>query len=768
MNLGNAKLQSVKSSKPQLAHSHSKQSEAASDDYYSFSDYVSDESSVDHVAAGHWGTPPSQTRSPDTSHENLQSEATLPAKPMRQQRLPLGVPPAILKVEEQLVRSSRSSLSQGPEGNDISPPTPGIDDTPYIRFAIDQLTADEEVLGKGRQSSGDSSASYPVERIVPDEGLGYLSPRKEPQRELDPSREPSLHSVDSGIRDVYIPADPSPSPQYPPLTFVPFILRPLALALYGLKSMTVFDLSIALTGALSSFLDFFLRLWEGSFSSGYLSGALFMNILPKNFLMPRFSYFKAGQPLVGSVSVVFWLVIFTVPLLSSLYQPPFPYIDGQATGRWMTAMPIAWTLVAIYGLLAIALLALAVYLSRETGLKWDPRTLADVLVLLQRSNNLDDYNASETFSSAKVFRTRLASRSDRLGYWRTSERPQTVFYAIGEEGTATRRYSIQYGKVKEKISPPMERDSLGFDIENQRPMQSSTIESLQANIHAPSIRYRHVPWFLRDTFVVAWIVTALVLLVAFLVASFLRHALSHGFPPLLSATAGSDGFSGASFLYSFLPSLLGVLLFLAWQSIDMHFRALQPFANLASPRGTSAGKSLLLDYPACLPLEITLRAFTEGHYKVGYISLICLLSIALPILGGGMFYPIYTINAQQVLILAHLPAFYTLVAFLVLYTLSLLLIFPGRKRFLPHGITTLAEMISFVYQSPLLNDAAFRQPRSKTDLVTRLLNAPHGEHSKAKYAFGIYRGRDGEEHLGVDRLQRPGSGEMLITTGIMR
>ncbi|KAI9703335.1 MAG: hypothetical protein M1836_007901 [Candelina mexicana] len=787
MNLGNAKLQSVKFSKPQLAHSHSKQSEAASDDYYSFSDYVSDESSVDHVAAGHWGTPPSQTRSPDTSHENLQSEATLPAKPMKRQRLPLRAPPAKLKVEEQLIRSSRSSLAQGPEGNDISPPTPGIDDTPYIRFAIDQLTADEEVLGKGRQSSGDSSASYPVERIVPDEGLGYLSPRKEPERELDPSREPSLRSVDSGIRDVYIPADPPPSPQYPLLTMITALaFSAIWSQKYdGLRSFnSAHDSSFFIFKFLPQIVGGLILLWllvidaaihrtlpftvMSSSNARSRSGALFMNIFPKNFLMPRFSYFEAGQPLVGSVSVVFWLVIFTVPLLSSLYQPPFPYIDGQATGRWMTAMPIAWTLVAIYSLLAIALLVLAVHLVRETGLKWDPRTLADVLVLLQRSNNLDDYNASETFSSAKVFRTKLASRSDKLGYWRTSERPQTVFYAIGVEGTATRRYSLQYGKVKERISPPLERDSLGFDIENQRPRKSSTMESLQANIHAPSVRYRHVPWFLRDTFVVAWIVTALVLLVAFLVASFLRHALSHGFPPLLSATAGSDGFAGASFLYSFLPSLLGVLLFLAWQSIDMHFRALQPFANLASPRGTSAEKSLLLDYPACLPLEITLRAFTAGHYKVGYISLISLLSLALPILGGGTFSPVYTINAQQVLILAHLPAFYTLVAFLVLYTLSFLLIFPGRKRHLPHGITTLAEMISFVYQSPLLNDAAFRQPRSKTDLVTRLLNTPHGEHSKAKYAFGIYRGRDGEEHLGVDRLQRPGSGEMLITTGIMR
>lgn len=75
-----------------------------------------------------------------------------------------------------------------------SSPTPGVDDTPYIRFAIEQLTRDEEVRGIGREGgrySMESDSIYPVERIVPDEGLGYLS-----QREKDPS-ERSLERPES-------------------------------------------------------------------------------------------------------------------------------------------------------------------------------------------------------------------------------------------------------------------------------------------------------------------------------------------------------------------------------------------------------------------------------------------------------------------------------------------------------------------------------------------------------------------------------------------
>lgn len=42
---------------------------------------------------------------------------------------------------------------------EISPPTPGNDDTPYIQFAIDQLTRDEELMGRRRDGipSGDVS-----------------------------------------------------------------------------------------------------------------------------------------------------------------------------------------------------------------------------------------------------------------------------------------------------------------------------------------------------------------------------------------------------------------------------------------------------------------------------------------------------------------------------------------------------------------------------------------------------------------------------------
>ena len=57
--------------------------------------------------------------------------------------------------------------------SEISPPTPGADDTPYIQFAIDQLTRDEELLGRSRDGvySQDVAPIYGEEMATPEDVL---------------------------------------------------------------------------------------------------------------------------------------------------------------------------------------------------------------------------------------------------------------------------------------------------------------------------------------------------------------------------------------------------------------------------------------------------------------------------------------------------------------------------------------------------------------------------------------------------------------------
>jgi hypothetical protein len=69
------------------------------------------------------------------------------------------------------LRDSKFSHLKLPMDSESLATTPGMDQTPYIRFAIDQLTRDEEVRGSRQYALGNNN-DYPVERIISDEGLG--------------------------------------------------------------------------------------------------------------------------------------------------------------------------------------------------------------------------------------------------------------------------------------------------------------------------------------------------------------------------------------------------------------------------------------------------------------------------------------------------------------------------------------------------------------------------------------------------------------------
>ena len=662
-----------------------------------------------------------------------------------------------------------------------------------------------------------------MDRIVPDEGLGYYG---HGERSTRHDRQPRVRQSEPGKfsyalhfclpltkclapDNVFLPVDPpNDAFRYPTLEFVPKSL--LRLSLLGLIIISLFMIAALLFCNIWSTRHPGLWKYDGVGTSRYFLSQFLPQILatiiifwifiiqnallrvlpfsvlsgpghrqnshifddaplfPSTFLIPNFYCFKHGEPAMGFCHLIFWLSLFTVPLQSAMFQTRYYGNETNYAWAWTAVRPVGWLLVVIYSLLVVALLLVLLrFRTRKTGLMWDPISLADILVLFHRSNILNDFEGSEVKT---VKDDKRVLKSYRLGYWTTSNQRGEAFYTIGEDHALVPRFAVEGGKMKAKAPANSFAAGKEYDLEAQRSLKPETLESLQRKVHSPNLRYRWVPWFLKDSFVVAWIVIAIILMLAFVIVSFVGHPVERGFLPLLPAPTSSQGVSPANFVYSFVPSLIGMILFLLWQPIDAYFRALQPFANLSSTRGTTAEQSLLLDYPSKLPFEITIKAALAGHYKVAWISWITLLSSTFPILAGGAFTAQFFPRTQDVRMAACLPAFEALVVFIIIYSLSFLIIWPTHKRHLPHNILTLADLISFFYQSPLLNDDAFRDPRSKLDLVTRLLASPSdSEKARPKYAFGVYFGRDGDrEHLGIDRLQRPGSEAMLIPTRTMR
>ena len=331
-----------------------------------------------------------------------------------------------------------------------------------------------------------------------------------------------------------------------------------------------------------------------------------------------------------------------------------------------------------------------------------------MICLFRRSNVGSDFEQTEISPEPNNL---IPPRNLRLGFFTTSERPE-VFHGVGEEYAPIKRLSFQPGKPKEVLRP-----NESGDIEAQRHSYGS---AFARNVHSPFVRYRWTPWFLRDSIVLAWIVAAVLLVIAFLVLSFVNRAVQDGFDPELPSTTDSSGFSPANFLYSFLPALLGMFLFLAWQPIDMYYRAVQPFRNLSQPTGATARHSLLLSYPAYGHVRVVLRALINRDYKVAYITFISLLSLSIPVLAGGVFTAVLFSSDNKVRMIASMPGYIALCVLVTIYALSYAVIWPTRKRYLPHGINTTAALLSWLYASPLLGDVALQNLETKAELIERL------------------------------------------------
>lgn len=460
------------------------------------------------------------------------------------------------------------------------------------------------------------------------------------------------------------------------------------------------------------------------------SQGVLLPLTPSTFLIPSFAHLKSGQPIITVFLFVSWLNLFTIPLLGASFNV---YFHGSHW-VWLATQGVIWTVIVLYILQLSATIALLMYLHRRhTGLKWDARSLADLITLVQASNTLESYAKYPFLSNANDIRDRIAEREDRLGYFQSSMHSNEICHTLGAPGKPSRHHDVEY-----------RRSAAEFDPESGRPWSDATYNTtdpvLPRDLAASWQSY--IPWFLHTTFVTLWFFLAMILLLAFLVASYLPSTrVSDGFAPLTSVLQGSFGFSSTNFLYSFVPALLGLLAFLIWQTFDLNFRRLQPYASLANPGGAPAETSLLLSYPYDAPVIVTLKAAINRHFRIALVSFVTLIAATLPILAGGIFWAQFYVSEQSVRVGTHMTAYYALTFFFTFYCLSYALIFPGRNRRLPNKGRCLADVVALVHQSRILDDWEFRSPPTRVAMVTRLVSATSdhrfvSQHDPEKTAAG--------------------------------
>lgn len=765
------------------------------------------------------------------------------------------------------------------------PPTPDVDDTPYIRYAIDMITAHEEQLQPFPRSTPTSqhttplrsSDEYPVERLIPDEGLGYVetSLRRaqsakrasklpvlvniSPDRSMEIQRKPVPSTLlenrpytqpdncmwqsptptrfmltrTASTSEMFIPVDPpEDNYRYPPLTFLPGRLRPFSMitimilcllmqiallvcAIYssvhnGLTNYTggLYSAQYFLFQFVPQILAAFILLYIESVMSAVSrvvpftmvasddtrrrSNALFVDLYPGSLIWPRFSYFAAGEPYLGVCSILLWPMVLTIPLQSSL----FAVILVDNTWRWTAVRGVVWTLIIIYILALLSLLGISIYFSRRsTGLLWDPRSIADIIALLPRSNILPSFTDTEVISTKSELRDRLETSgtgSPRLGYWRTNNAVgQEIFYCIGDEGASLAPSAAGRHRLPPARRPSRRNRHLRDIYEEKSDLQESphpllaghertgSSASILSDIDSPEARYRYTPWYLSPRFVLLWPIASSIFLVAIFIVSFIPGTtIKNGFLPQVPAAPDRAGFSAANFLYSFIPSLLGMGVYYGLRYLFLALCRLAPWAALASSSsrtegasgsggGATASQSLLLDFSSTAVSPV-LSALSTKNYLIAALAIVSPISILVPVLAGGIFFPLQVspLPSNTVLMLPQLPAYILLLVILIPIVASLfgiafvLSIAKDRRKWrFPHATDCLAEVLSFLYASSLVHDVAFVGVKSKADLVTRLVGRrERGGGPEVRYSFGGFAGKGGRSHLGVERV-RSGEGE---------
>ncbi|KAI9163192.1 hypothetical protein HJFPF1_04791 [Paramyrothecium foliicola] len=785
----------------------------------------------------HAPTPPSPQRTADSTPELYGPDRffnqSLPAPAYDAAVAASALPPpnpAVRFDEAQLAMFALANPSRIPNIKDelalaAGRVTPGVDDSPYILYAIEALTRDRNGSGS-RFPSGTTSDDYSVDHTVqrPVAETSVSQPpvaqpntayfQDEPPRSQPAVTAPLLEheDLDEPLANYYEPPRSSlganakaPSSDrwapvtkemrasidprdrtHPPLTYKPRILRPFSmlilmtlctLMIAGLVVSAVYtDRNDGLTpypGTIYSGQYFLFRILPQILAAVILiyaqsivtaslrilpfkalakeTGqerrlALFQSLYPKSLLWPQLR----GPWQFKIFSVAAWLALFTIPLQSTAFT--CIYIQGEWV--WGAVQGVAWTLVVIYAMLLLSTAILMAYwFGQWTGLLWDVRSIADLLPLLSRSNTMGTYRQGHFATGNRDSGMEMRDRwFDRLGYWQADSSPAGgIWYAIGTSATP---YNQATNEKHQAIA--------------KRASYDASFDSRDVNIEAQLGRggQKYLPWCLRTGTVAAVVGVASVLLLVLLIVCFLPSTrLDAGFRPLLPARPDAAAFSPANFLFGFLPSALGMLLYILLQSLDQSVRVLQPWGELRKSDGSVAHKSILLDYAASLPLQVTVKAIRNRHFRVAAISLLGVLSIFIPILAGGVFMAL-TVRDSDVRMFPNIPVLGVLLAFLFLYVGAWSLMLPRRDQFrLPHSVMSLAGIIDLCAAEDLTQDAAFQAVRSRQDLEGRLGIGREDPRDESVWFLGLLPGRD-EQRISVRRMNR--FTEMKRTTRHLR
>ncbi|KAF5022882.1 hypothetical protein F66182_5074 [Fusarium sp. NRRL 66182] len=475
--------------------------------------------------------------------------------------------------------------------------------------------------------------------------------------------------------------------------------------------------------------------WEGRTGPPKNLMNIPLNQVPSGDLGPFHIYLlvASGDWLSAAVNCTVICTWFLIPLKSSLFQ-----LEKDDQG-WRIRVSKAFGVLGISIYLWLLTTTLWIYIhlrKRKTGLKWNPIPLSSQICLLQGSNifdSFDDINLSHLLPLRRaVMAWPKRGQILRLGYWK-------------REGTDIITHGVRFLPRHGQGQPQAEQaHQLGGENweDNLRP----DVDRVW-NVYL-------VDWYLVFT-------TALGM--AALIAASIAWARGQIFHPFSTVFTGSSLFLLFRFvIYSLLPTLLFSLFSITFVNADLYNRTMMPIQKMASPlpaddcerifgstqhaiNGAAAADSMLLDYLSPSVLSCIAQAFERGDYKIILgVALATLHNLAY-VFVAQIFYFDETGDSRSS-VEVHDTNLYMSFAILIIYCLSNWLLRPRGPVRTCRPPWTLADFASLVYRSHIMSCPEFW-----------LQNAcGREEHLHAQvvladriYRFGIYKGTDELEHVGI-------------------
>ncbi|KAH7419502.1 hypothetical protein BKA64DRAFT_650976 [Cadophora sp. MPI-SDFR-AT-0126] len=383
-------------------------------------------------------------------------------------------------------------------------------------------------------------------------------------------------------------------------------------------------------------------------------------------------------------------------------------LNTNVADGYREAIVATWALyplICIYSFVALFMLVVIFRMNAagSTGLRWDPVSLADHLVLFRHSNVLKLFEGTDMATRGSMFEL-LKDLPLKLGYWERIE-------------GNTRTYWHGFGMLENSMSTLEARTQ-------PNPVRKLSHESAQ------KLRYRSTYTNMERAPMYIWTVTAFVLCGLFIAG--LSTNMVEGYHIPFSA-------NWAAFLFQFVLTFIVTLFTWFWEDLDLFTRSTQPFMYKDSPQ--PASENLLLDYNCALPYIVTYTALTNKHWKVARISALAPLQRLLPILVGGSISVVdngdYTCTCS-----ASLPLFIVIIIWLSAYIFLIPyeILEGGYKRHLPRNYCSIGDILSWTYASKLLNrgdlfdiDLLDDERRERWHFQAKLQLACK------KYLFGLYR-----------------------------